>query len=114
MLKYYGTLLILLLLTSCNSNTANKEESKVVDYGQPNILMIVVDDLRLDELSIMNHPFLETPNIDRLAKEGVLFTNAYQAVPLCSPNRASILTGQYPSRHGIFDNVAAEKPSHKP
>lgn len=113
MLKYYDTLLILLLLISCSSNTANKKEAKTMDYGQPNILMIVVDDLRWDELSIMNHPFLETPNIDRLAKEGVLFTNAYQAVPLCSPNRASILTGQYPSRHGIVDNVARNKASHK-
>lgn len=75
--------------------------------------MIVVDDLRWDELSVMGHPFLQTPNIDRLAHEGALFENAYQVVPLCSPNRASILTGQYPSRHGIIDNVARDQASHK-
>lgn len=86
---------------------------KSADYGQPNIIMIVVDDLRWDELSVMNHPFLSTPNMDRLAHEGVLFENAYQVVSLCSPNRASILTGQYPSRHGIVDNVARDRASHQ-
>lgn len=69
--------------------------------------------MRWDEYSAMGHPFLETPNIDRLVEEGAMFSNAYQAVPLCSPNRASILTGQYPSRHGIVDNVARNKASHK-
>ena len=81
--------------------------------GHPNIVMIVVDDQRWDELSIAGHPFLKTPNMDRLAREGILFRNAYQVVPLCSPNRASILTGQYPSRHGIVDNVARDRASHR-
>jgi N-acetylglucosamine-6-sulfatase len=83
------------------------------DFGKPNIIMIVVDDMRWDEFSAMGHPFLKTPNIDRLAKEGGRFENAYHVVPLCSPNRASILTGQYPSRHGIVDNVARNRASHK-
>lgn len=81
--------------------------------AQPNIVVVVVDDLRWDEFGAGGHPYVETPNIDRLAREGVMFTNAFHAVPLCSPNRASILTGQYPSRHGIIDNVARNLASHR-
>ena len=79
---------------------------------RPNLIVIVVDDLRWDELGIAGHAYLETPNIDALARGGARFTNAFHAVPLCSPNRASILTGQYPSRHGIIDNVARNRVSH--
>jgi arylsulfatase A-like enzyme len=81
--------------------------------AQPNIVVILIDDLRWDEFGVGGHPFAETPNIDRLANEGVMFTNAFHAVPLCSPNRASLLTGQYPSRHGIIDNVARDRASHR-
>ena len=66
-----------------------------------------------DEFGAGGHPYLETPNIDRLAAEGATLTNAFHVVPLCSPNRASILTGQYPSRHGIIDNVARDRASHR-
>jgi arylsulfatase A-like enzyme len=83
------------------------------DTGRrPDVLVVVVDDLRWDEFGAAGHPYLVTPNIDRLAEEGALFTSSFHAVPLCSPNRASILTGQYPSRHGIIDNVARNLLSH--
>ena len=80
---------------------------------RPNFVMIVVDDLRFDEIGVGGHPYLETPNIDRLAAEGARFTNAYHVTPLCSPNRASILTGQYVSRHGILDNTSRSHASHR-
>jgi N-acetylglucosamine-6-sulfatase len=80
---------------------------------RPNFVVVVVDDLRWDELGATGHPYLETPHSDRLAREGALFTRAFHAVPLCSPNRASILTGQYPSRHGVIDNVARDFLSHR-
>ena len=78
---------------------------------RPNIVLIVVDDMRYDEWSGGGHTYLETPNIDLLAAGGTRFDRAYHAVPLCSPNRASILTGQYPSRHGIIDNTARNQAS---
>ena len=53
------------------------------------------------------HPYMKTPHIDRLAHEGALFERAFHTTPICSPNRASIVTGQYASRHGIIDNVGA-------
>lgn len=82
-------------------------------FGQqkPNIVLIVVDDMRFDEWSGGGHTYLQTPNIDELANKGSNFTRAYHAVALCSPNRASILTGQYPSRHGIIDNSARNQAS---
>ena len=83
----------------------------IAQSTQPNIVMIVVDDMRYDEWGGGGHPYLQTPNIDLLAKEGTQFNRAYHAVPLCSPNRASILTGQYPSRHGIIDNTARNQAS---
>ena len=97
-------------------SSADRGESGAARTGaalHPNIIVIVVDDLRWDELGMAGHPFLETPHVDRLATEGAWFSNAFHAVPLCSPNRASILTGQYPSRHGIIDNVARSRASHR-
>lgn len=87
-------------------------ETPKTDGPRPDVVVVVVDDLRWDEFGAAGHPYLETPNIDRLAAEGALFTNSFHAVPLCSPNRASLLTGQYPSRHGIIDNVARNLLSH--
>lgn len=65
------------------------------DENRPNIIVILVDDVRWDGLGVTGHPFVETPNIDRLAEEGVLFRNAFVTTPLCSPSRASFLTGRY-------------------
>ena len=78
----------------------------------PNIVVILVDDLRWDDLAVAGHPFVETPTIDRMAHEGVRFLNAFAATPLCSPSRASILTGQYAHTHGIVDNTARDAASH--
>jgi len=80
---------------------------------RPNIIVIVIDDLRWDEFGAGGHPYMQTPHVDRLAREGALFTNAFHTTPLCSPNRASILTGQYASRHGIIDNVGRDAASHR-
>jgi N-acetylglucosamine-6-sulfatase len=80
---------------------------------KPNILLILVDDLRYDEFGAGGHPYMKTPHIDRIAHEGALFERAFHTTPICSPNRASILTGQYASRHGIIDNVARDAASHR-
>jgi N-acetylglucosamine-6-sulfatase len=76
----------------------------------PNIVFVLVDDMRWDEMGAAGHPFLETPNMDRLAREGMRFENAFATTPLCSPSRASFLTGQYAHTNGIIDNTA--RPSH--
>jgi N-acetylglucosamine-6-sulfatase len=79
---------------------------------RPNIVLIVVDDLRSDDIGAAGHPFVRTPNIDRLAREGARFLNAFATTPLCSPSRASILTGLYAHRHGIVDNTDRSPASH--
>ena len=80
---------------------------------RPNFVIVVVDDLRWDDLGIAGHPFVETPAIDGVAREGVRFLNAFAATPLCSPSRASLLTGQYAHTHGITDNTARDAASHQ-
>jgi N-acetylglucosamine-6-sulfatase len=72
---------------------------------RPNIIFILADDVRWDDLACTGHPFVRTPNIDRIAAEGALFRNAFVTTSLCSPSRASFLTGQYASTHGITDNT---------
>jgi N-acetylglucosamine-6-sulfatase len=79
---------------------------------RPNILLVVVDDLRADDLGVAGHPFVKTPHADRLARVGARFLNAFATTPLCSPSRASILTGQYTRHHGILDNTDRSARSH--
>jgi N-acetylglucosamine-6-sulfatase len=81
--------------------------------NRPNMVVILVDDMRWDEFGKAGHAYLQTPNIDRLATEGVMFVNAFATTPLCSPSRASFLTGQYPHTHGIVDNTARDEQSHR-
>ena len=69
-----------------------------------NVVFVLVDDLRFDAMGIAGHPWLETPNIDALARRGVRLPNAFVTTALCSPSRASMLTGQYAHRHRVVDN----------
>src|SRR5213595_1400884 len=78
--------------------------------SRPNMVFILMDDLRWDE---MDYPFVKVPNIKRLAAEGMRFANAFVTTPLCSPSRASFLTGQYTHKHGITDNTARDAQSHQ-
>ena len=71
---------------------------------RPNVLLILCDDIRWNALSCMGHPHLQTPNIDRLASEGLLFENMFCTTSLCSPSRASILSGLYAHTHGVTNN----------
>src|SRR6185503_11889585 len=79
----------------------------------PNFVVVLIDDLRYDEFGAGGHPYMQTPHIDRLAREGAIFERAFHTTPICSPNGASIMTGQYASRHGIIDNVARDAMSHR-
>lgn len=97
---------ILLLALSCALSAQSKSP-------RPNIVFVLMDDQRWDDLGFAGHPFVQTPNIDRLAREGVRFNRAFVTTPLCSPSRGSFLTGQYAHTHGIIDNTARDKRSHE-
>ena len=79
----------------------------------PNVIFILVDDQRFDFLSFQGHPWIKTPNIDYLASNGIFFKNAFVTTSLCSPSRASIVTGQYAHTHGVKDNNT-ELPENSP
>jgi len=75
---------------------------------RPNIIFILTDDQRWDAMSCLGHPFLKTPNMDRLRHEGALYANAFVTTALCSPSRASFLTGAYAHTHGVTSNRGRE------
>ena len=72
-----------------------------------NVLLIHVDDLGWADIGVLGSDFYETPFIDRLAAEGMLFTHSYAAAAICSPSRAALMTGKYPARMGITDWIYA-------
>ncbi len=76
-----------------------------------NIVFVLIDDMRYDAMSCAGHPFLKTPAIDSLAATGVRFDNAFVTTSLCSPSRATFLTGLYAHRHNILDNVTPLDPA---
>lgn len=98
---------ILFCLALCWSAAAKEKAPR------PNILIVVVDDLRWDDLGCAGHPFSRTPHMDRIAREGARFLNAFATTPLCSPSRACLLTGLYAHAHGITDNTERGAQSHK-
>lgn len=79
---------------------------------QPNIVFIFMDDMGWKDLGCTGSSFYETPNIDKLCKEGMQFENAYAACPVCSPSRASFLTGKYPARVGVTDWIDEAGTTH--
>ena len=105
--------ILITVLAAAAAAAACTDAASSANEQRPNILFVLLDDVRFDDLGFTGHPFVQTPNFDRIAREGIEFTNAFAATPLCSPNRASILTGQYANRHGILDNVDRSTESHR-
>ena len=99
MMKSFVLFALLVALSGCQN------ENK--DFQKPNILFILVDDLGYHDLSFTGSEFYETPNVDRIAREGMWFTEGHAACQVCSPSRASIMTGKFPARHGITDYIGA-------
>ncbi|MCK0135465.1 sulfatase-like hydrolase/transferase [Arenibacter sp. S6351L] len=80
----------------------------------PNIIIIVADDLGFGDLRSYGHPFIKTPNLDRLAEEGMKMTECYASSPMCSPSRAGLLTGRIPYRTGVYDWIAPDSTMYLP
>lgn len=93
------------LFSGCQSLNDNKR-----NQVNPNVIFIVVDDLGWTDLGCYGSTFHETKNLDKLSSRGVRFTNAYAASPVCSPTRAALLTGKYPSRVNITDWIPGLDP----
>ncbi len=79
----------------------------------PNFILILIDDMGWTDLGFMGSEYYETPNIDKLAKQGMKFTNAYANAANCAPTRACLLTGQYTPRHGVYTVASSERGNSK-
>lgn len=77
----------------------------MINNKKPNIIFILIDDMGWKDIGCNGSSFYETPNIDKLAEDGMFFTDAYAACPVCSPTRASIMSGKYPARVGVTDFI---------
>jgi arylsulfatase A-like enzyme len=82
--------------------------------ARPNFVLIVADDLGYGDLGIHGSLQIPTPNIDRIAKEGILFTNGYASSTVCAPSRAGLLTGKHQAGFGFTDNLAGNQPGYDP
>ncbi len=103
---------ILLPATFLIFGSCQNQQMKEAEPSKPNILFIYADDLGYHDLSIMGSDYYETPNIDRIAAEGIIFTNGYANCQVCSPSRASIMSGKFTPRHGITDWIGAGTGEH--
>ncbi len=84
-------------------------KTKGAAQQRPNILLIFIDDMGYADPSCFGNPKMKTPNMDRLAREGMRLTNFYVNSPICSPSRVAVMTGQYPARWKIHSYLAARK-----
>ena len=97
--------LLIIVMSSCQGTKENGNEKEA---SKPNFIFILADDLGYHDLSVMGSEYYETPNIDRIANEGITFTEGYATCQVCSPSRASIMLGTFPARHGITDWIGAK------
>jgi arylsulfatase A-like enzyme len=95
---------LLFLLTASAAFSADSAASAVANPRKPNFIIILADDLGYGDLGCYGHPSIRTPNLDRMAAEGVRFTDFYVAAEVCTPSRAALLTGRYPIRSGMTHN----------
>ena len=96
---------VLAALLSCAAEPASDRRDDV----RPNIVFVFIDDMGYGDLSCTGNKDVQTVNIDRLAEQGIRFTNFYVGSPICSPSRVTITTGQYPRRHRISSYLASRK-----
>ena len=96
---------IILILTLLSQFLLISAAERKTEGQRPNFIFILTDDQRYDSLGCMGNALIKTPHIDRLAKNGVLFTNHFVTTPICSVSRASIFLGQHLKRHRIGDFV---------
>lgn len=110
-LKSIFLLAIYCLITIGCKNGKNLTNQNLEKHTQPNIILIVADDMGWFDLGCYGNQFIESPNLDQMAKEGIRFTDGYAAAPLCSPSRASLVTGLHPIAVNITEHIHGNQPA---
>jgi len=121
-MKSYAAILAFPALLACAAAVNAEPQTRGTDESSsgrpPNVVLFLIDDLGYTDVGCYGSDFYETPNIDRLAREGMRFTDAYAACCVCSPTRVSVLTGKNPARlhitHAIFPTTSAPRTSSRP
>jgi len=105
--------IVIISLTSCGNSDKNKEQftEAVFDVEKPNLIFYLADDQDVYDYGCYGNEKVNTAAVDRLAKEGLLFTNAFTAQAICAPSRSQLFTGKYPLKNGCFANHTATKPN---
>ncbi|MGB5822212.1 MAG: sulfatase [Saonia sp.] len=109
MKKILGFLIMFICIISCGDKKSQSTDGPVEMQKKPNIVLIVADDLGWSDLGCYGNTFFESPNLDKLASNGMKFDNAYAGSHVCSPTRASLLTGRYPVRVGLTNYLYGTK-----
>ena len=110
-IKVLSITFLLLTISGCNNE---KKVSKIKQAQKPNIVYILADDLGYGDLSLTGQERFSTPNIDKLAKEGMLFTQHYSGSTVCAPSRSSLMTGQHTGHTFIRGNKEIEPEGQHP
>src|SRR5581483_4272682 len=106
-LQFLGILVLVIAMAGC---AGPGKEARAPLPKRPNVLIVVADQWRAESFGYAGNPDVQTPSLDRLAGESINFSNAVSSVPVCSPMRASLLTGQRALTHGVFLNDAPLSP----
>lgn len=106
---YFVLILFVLSLTSCKINQQKSDTNFVEENKKPNVVLILIDDMGYSDLTSFGSDLHETPNIDKLGESGMVFSNAYSAGHVCTPTRASLLTGKPPVSTGLTEHIRGRK-----
>ncbi len=113
--QWQPTMALLVLISAMLSALGGTVQSVTAEVERPpNFIVILMDDMGWRDVGFMGNQFVETPHIDRLAKRGCVFQQAYASAPNCAPTRACLLSGQYTPRHGIYTVVDPRQPNGSP
>ncbi|MCU0402423.1 MAG: sulfatase-like hydrolase/transferase [Algoriphagus sp.] len=106
----FRLLIILILLVSFSCNNAEEKSND----SPPNVIFILADDLGYGDLGFLGQSYIETPNLDRLAREGMFFTNHYSGAPVCAPSRSALITGLHTGHTPVRGNFEVQPEGQYP
>ena len=112
--QWLSVCVTILLASVANADAAEDSSPESLAGSRPNVMVILCDDLGYGDLACQGHPAIRSPNLDRLASQGIRLTACYASAPVCSSSRAGLMTGRTPARNGVYDWIPAGHVMHLP